>query len=133
MKRIFFDKLQGTISKIKLDLLTLWYAIRHPDMPKPLKILALCICAYAFSPIDLIPDFIPVLGYLDDIILLPVGVYLVFKFLPQSLLNRVREQAREHMEANLEKPKSYAGLLVVIVLWFLMSLGIYHLTNNIMD
>ena len=75
------ERLKGWARKVKRDGVTLWFASRHPEVPWPAKALGLFVVAYALSPIDLIPDFIPVLGYLDDLILLPLGIYLALKII----------------------------------------------------
>ncbi len=121
--------LKNIFAKIKLQLLTLWYAIKHPKTPAAAKYLAMFVCAYAFSPIDLIPDFIPVLGYLDDLILIPCGVYLVFKLLPENVLLECQQKAFLHLEQKRAKPKSYAGLIIIITLWLLILYGIFYLTT----
>src|SRR5688572_19463361 len=82
-------------------------------MPWHVRLLALRVAAYAFSPIDLIPDFIPVLGLLDDMILLPLGVWLVAKLTPDS----VWQQARERAHAAAEKPISRTAMIVIAALW----------------
>lgn len=71
--------------EIKLDALTLYFAYRHSQTPWYAKLLSGCVVAYAFSPIDLIPDFIPILGYLDDLILVPLGVWLSIKMIPPNV------------------------------------------------
>jgi uncharacterized membrane protein YkvA (DUF1232 family) len=73
--------------------------------------------AYALSPIDLIPDCIPVLGYLDDLIIVPVLVWLALKLVPIDVLKQSRDQAVEWINSNQSKPKSYVGLLIVLVIW----------------
>ena len=89
-------------------------------MPLTAKVLAFLTVAYALSPIDLIPDFIPVLGLLDDLILVPVLIWLTLKLTPKEILNQSRQQAQEWLALNRSKPKSYVGLLIVVALWILM-------------
>ncbi|MFZ3219454.1 MAG: DUF1232 domain-containing protein, partial [Rhodoferax sp.] len=79
--------------RIKRDAVTVYFAARDPRTPVYLRILALAIAAYALSPIDLIPDFIPVLGYLDDVLLLPLGIWLVVRLLPEPVLQASRAKA----------------------------------------
>jgi uncharacterized membrane protein YkvA (DUF1232 family) len=99
------------------EIATLWFCARHPRTPLSVKLLAAAVAAYAFSPIDLIPDFIPVLGYLDDLILLPIGVWLVLKLAPPDVIVECREQARIWMEAKRPKPRSYFGAALIAALW----------------
>ena len=73
---------------LKRDVLTVYFAARDPLTPRMLRLLAMAVAAYALSPIDLIPDFIPVLGYLDDLILLPIGLWAVRKLIPEAALER---------------------------------------------
>ena len=87
------DNLKAWAKRIKRDGVTLWFAGKHPDTPWYAKALGLLVVAYALSPIDLIPDFIPVLGYVDDILLLPALIWLTVKLLPQSVLAKCRVQA----------------------------------------
>jgi uncharacterized membrane protein YkvA (DUF1232 family) len=102
---------------LKNDGLTLWFACRHPDMPLVPKILALLVVAYFLSPIDLIPDFIPVLGYLDELILLPVAIYFILKIVPESVRLECRAQAGEWTAAHKPTPRSIAGAVIVMLLW----------------
>ncbi|MGL6162390.1 YkvA family protein [Microbulbifer sp.] len=100
--------------EMKLQLRVLYLASRDPRTPLVAKLVLLAIVAYALSPIDLIPDFIPVLGYLDDLILLPLGIYLAAKLVPPELWREL--QARAETEP-LSLPKSRRGAAFVIVCW----------------
>lgn len=100
-------------------MLALWFALKHPRVSGWAKAIAFVAVAYALSPIDLIPDFIPVLGYLDDLIIVPVLVWLALKLIPTDLMNQARDQAVEWINSNQSKPKSYAGLLFVLVVWLI--------------
>ncbi len=90
---------------LKRQALTVYFAARHPHMPWHARALALLVAAYAFSPIDLIPDFIPVLGLLDDLLIVPLGVALVLRLTPR----RVRDDARRTAEATSARPVSRAA------------------------
>jgi uncharacterized membrane protein YkvA (DUF1232 family) len=87
-------RLKAWARRLKANLILLWLCCRQPDMPWPPKAIALITVAYAISPIDLIPDFIPVLGYLDDVILLPLGIALAMRIIPDAVLSRCRPEAK---------------------------------------
>jgi uncharacterized membrane protein YkvA (DUF1232 family) len=103
---------------LKRESLVVYYAARDPRLPWHVRLLALLVAAYALSPIDLIPDFIPVLGYLDDLVLVPLGVALVIRLTPAHITADAREQAGRA----LEKPVSIAAAVVIALLW-LTALG----------
>ena len=88
-------------------------------MPFWAKVVCFIAVAYALSPVDLIPDFIPVLGYLDDLIIVPALVWLALKLIPTEVMNLAREQAVEWINSNQSKPKSYVGLTIVVVIWLI--------------
>jgi uncharacterized membrane protein YkvA (DUF1232 family) len=98
---------------IKRDVLALWIAARDPRVPWYAKTLAMAVAAYALSPIDLIPDFIPVLGYLDDLVIVPLGILLVVWLIPATLMAEFREQA----VAVATRPRSTAAAIVVVLVW----------------
>jgi uncharacterized membrane protein YkvA (DUF1232 family) len=100
----------------------LWFVSRHPRTPLAAKLLALVTVAYAFSPIDLIPDFIPVLGYLDEVVLLPIGIYVTMKLIPESVLAECRMQADDYLAQPHSEPRSYAGAVAIVVIWLLALL-----------
>jgi len=102
---------------IKRDALTLWFARNHPDTPWHAKALAVVVLAYALSPIDLIPDFIPVLGYLDDVLLLPALIWLAVRLLPPHVLAQARERAQDWMDRQGARPRSRVGAVLIVVLW----------------
>lgn len=79
------------------------------------------VAGYAFSPIDLIPDFIPVLGYLDDVLLLPLGIFIAIKLVPKDVMNQSRIEAKQWIEQNNRKPKSKLFILIVLI-WLLIIL-----------
>lgn len=111
------DKLKAWAKRIKRDGVTLWFAGKNPRTPWYAKALGVFVVAYALSPIDLIPDFIPVLGYVDDVLLLPVLIWLAIRLLPPEVLAECRSRAEEWMQANGSKPSSRAGALLVVMLW----------------
>ncbi|WP_315126645.1 YkvA family protein [Comamonas antarctica] len=115
------DRIKSWARRIKRDGVTLWFAARHPGTPWHAKALGLFVVAYALSPIDLIPDFIPVLGYLDDVLLLPALIWLAVKLLPAPVLAQCRAQADAWMAEKGAKPRSLAGAALVVMLW--LALG----------
>lgn len=100
---------------IKRDAIAVYFAARDPRTPWYAKALALCVAGYALSPIDLIPDFIPVLGYLDDLILVPLGILAVVWLVPANVMTESREAAARIAE----RPVSRAAAVVMVVVWVL--------------
>jgi len=99
--------------RVKRDAVAVYFAARDPRTPMFARGLAIAIAAYALSPIDLIPDFIPILGYLDDLLIVPVGLLLVIRLLPPEVLAASREKAN----ALLARPTSRAAALFMIAIW----------------
>ena len=98
--------------ELKRDVVALCLAARDPRVPWPAKLIAAVVAAYALSPIDLIPDFVPVLGYLDDLLLVPGGIWLAVRLIPAPLMAELRTLAEGR-----GRPSSRAGLLIVVALW----------------
>lgn len=113
----FIERSRHWARGIKRDAITLWFARKHPDMPWYAKAMGALVLAYALSPIDLIPDFIPVLGYLDDVILLPCLIWLTLKLIPATTLADSRLKAEAWMASKAAKPKSAFGAAVIVALW----------------
>ncbi len=103
--------------QLKAEAVTLWFCYRHPDTPLVAKVLAIGIVAYAFSPIDLIPDFIPVLGLLDEAILLPAAIWLALKFIPRPILDVCRAKATTWLAEQHAKPRQWLGAIIVAAVW----------------
>lgn len=99
----------------------LWYCYRNPRMPLAPKLCAMLVVAYALSPVDLIPDFIPVVGYLDELILLPVAIYLILKLIPAQLLEDSRAQAAQRLRTQPSTPVRYMAATLVVLGWVLMA------------
>jgi len=99
--------------RVRRDALTVYFAARHPETPLPVRLLALAVAAYALSPIDLIPDFIPVLGYVDDLLLVPLGVLLVVRLLPACVVDDARAQAL----AAVDRPISRWAAAIIMAVW----------------
>ena len=106
------------VHKIRVDAHAAWLAARDPRCPWHARLVGLAVAAYALSPIDLIPDFIPVLGLIDDAVLIPAGLWLFVRLLPEGMF----EQHRAVAEAASERPDSRAGVLIVIALWVAAAL-----------
>ena len=113
----FIDTIRAWARRIKRDALTLWFARSHPATPWYAKALGAFVVAYALSPIDLIPDFIPVLGYLDDLIIVPLGVWLVLKLVPGDVIAECRVEADLRIEEWRSAPKSRLAAAVIALLW----------------
>lgn len=101
------------VKRLKIDAHAAWLAARDPRTPWYARAFGLLVTAYALSPIDLIPDFIPVLGLLDDAVLIPLGIWLFVKMLPEGLF----EEHRAAAALAAERPTSMAGILMVIAIW----------------
>ena len=111
------EGLQRWAGELKAQVVTLWFCRRDPRTPLSAKIMAAAVVAYAFSPIDLIPDFIPVLGYLDDLLLIPLGVYLTIRLIPAPVLADARREADAWLAQRRSRPKSYWAAAVVLIIW----------------
>jgi len=111
------DTARSWARRIKRDGFTLWFAVKDARTPWHAKALAAFVVAYALSPIDLIPDFIPVLGYLDDVILLPGLIWLTVRLLPPDVLADSRAQAERLLDASAVRPRSLAGAVAIVVIW----------------
>lgn len=98
---------------LKQQTLIVYFAARDPRTTWPVRMLALFVAAYALSPIDLIPDFIPVLGYLDDLIIVPLGLMLVLRMVPPEVVRSAQEQAL----AAVERPVSRAMAVAIVAIW----------------
>lgn len=109
--------------QLKAELYALYLAYKDPRVPWYARLVAACVVGYAFSPIDLIPDPIPVLGYLDDLILIPLGIALAVRLIPPGVLDECRVQAREIIKQG--KPTNWLAAGVIVAIWLLLAvLGI---------
>ncbi|MCM3782144.1 YkvA family protein [Neobacillus mesonae] len=109
------EKIKAWAKQLKRKVFVLYYAYKNKRTPWYAKIFAVCVVAYAFSPIDLIPDFIPILGYLDDVILVPLGVALTLKMLPKAVIQESTVKAEERTEQG--KPKNWLVGGLIILVW----------------
>ncbi|MGZ2456942.1 YkvA family protein [Rhizobium anhuiense] len=98
---------------LKRDIVALWFAARDPRVPWHAKTVAGTVAAYALSPIDLIPDFIPVLGYLDDLLIVPLGIMLAIRLVPVEVMIELRTEAAKR----IERPSSRLGMIFILAVW----------------
>lgn len=107
------EQLRAWARALKRDVLAIWIAARDPRVPWYVKALAVAVAAYALSPIDLIPDFIPVLGYIDDLVIVPLGILLVVRLVSPQLMDEFRASAA----LQVERPRSTIAAAVIVLLW----------------
>lgn len=124
------ERLRTWARALKHDVMTLWFVLKHPDTPWYARALAAIITAYALSPIDLIPDFIPVLGYLDDLIIVPAGVWLLLRIVPAQVLTDSRSQSEQWFREQKKKPRSLVGLVIVLALWGVAAWVAYRVITD---
>ena len=116
--------------QLKVETYAIYLAYKDPRTPWYARIFAACVVGYAFSPIDLIPDPIPVLGYLDDLVLVPVGVALALKMIPQTVLAECREKAQAAMSQG--KPTNWTAAGVIMAIWLLLAvLAIFLIVRTV--
>lgn len=111
------------------ETLALWFAARDPRTPLTAKLLAGLVAAYALSPIDLIPDFIPVLGYLDDLLIIPAGIWLALKLVPVEVMAECRERAAAWQARQVGKPVSRLGAALVVLFWIVVGLLVWRVVQ----
>lgn len=112
-EKAMLDQAKRWAKGLKRDIVALWIAARDPRVPLTAKLVAGAVAAYALSPVDLIPDFIPILGYLDDLILVPLGILLAVRLIPGSLMTEFRAAAAERAG----RPISRSGLAFILAIW----------------
>ena len=112
------DGLKQRARRLKAELYALYLAYRDPRVPWYARVFAAGVVAYAISPIDLIPDFIPVLGYLDDLILVPLGIVLALRMIPPEVMAECRERAKEVSRES--RPTNWVAAAVIIGIWLLL-------------
>ena len=113
------DQVKAWAKSLKRDVVALWIAARDPRTPWYAKVAAGAVAAYALSPIDLIPDFIPVLGYLDDLLIVPVGILIVVKLIPAPLMEEYRSLAT----LRTDKPAGFGAVIFIISIWLVCLFG----------
>ena len=129
----FLERWKLRAKQLRVKTYALYLAYKDPRTPLYAKVFAACIVGYAFSPIDLIPDFIPILGYLDDVVLIPLGIVLAFKMIPETVIQECEEKARTALMQ--DPPRSRTAAVVIITIWFLLMalflLFILKVINNV--
>ncbi|NUN64003.1 DUF1232 domain-containing protein [Pseudanabaena biceps] len=113
------QQLKQQAKRLKTELYALYLACHDPRVPWYARAFAFCVVGYAFSPIDLIPDFIPVLGYLDDLILVPLGITLVLKMIPPDVMVECRVKAQSTTQH--KKPKNWLAAGIILIVWVLLA------------
>lgn len=109
----FRERLRGWARALKQDTLVVYYAARDPRTPWAVRLFAVAVAAYALSPIDLIPDFVPVLGYLDDVLIVPLGIAFVLRWLPEP----VKADAKARAAEAASRPTSRGMAAVIVAIW----------------
>ncbi len=127
----FIESWKQRARVLKIEVYALYLASKDPRVPLYAKVFAACVVGYAFSPIDLIPDPIPILGYLDDLVLIPLGVMLAIKMIPSVVLVECRDQAREVMKQG--KPVNRTAAVVIITIWLFMALLLILLVTRAIE
>ncbi|MNT25661.1 hypothetical protein D3C72_1611900 [compost metagenome] len=123
--KLMIKKLTRWAQQLKRKVLILYFAYKDERTPWTAKIFALCVVAYAFSPVDLIPDFIPVLGYLDDLILIPLGVAVTLRMIPRPVIEDCTIRAEQRL--NEKKPANWIAGSLIILVWILAFLWVTRL------
>lgn len=118
----FIHRLKQKARELKKDVMALYLAYRRPDVSWYAKLFAAVVVGYALSPIDLVPDFIPVLGYLDDLVLIPLGISLAIRMIPKTVMEECRKKAEEIFREG--KPTSKIAGAVIALLWLFILIVI---------
>ena len=124
------QNLKNGAKALKRKVVMLWFATQHPQTPWLPKVICIFVVAYALSPIDLIPDFIPILGFLDDVILLPALIWIALHLIPEHVIEESTLKSDEWWSTHSQKPQSKLGLFLVLVIWLICAVGLYVFFNN---
>ncbi|MDF2947551.1 MAG: hypothetical protein K0S51_2230 [Bacillales bacterium] len=123
------DRLISWAKMLKEKILLLYYSIKDPRLNILVKLFSMIIVGYALSPVDLIPDFIPVLGILDDLVILPIGIYLSLKMIPEEIITTAKVKLSNSSE---KLPKSWKSGLIILIIWtFILVLSANYIVNII--
>ena len=115
------SRVKDWAQRLKRDIVALWFACQHDRMPRGAKALAIFTVSYALSPIDLIPDFIPVLGFVDDAVILPGLIWLLLRMIPADVMTDCRSKAVQWLAAGSARPVSRVGAVAIVILWLLVA------------
>lgn len=127
-----FQRLRERALQLKADTLALWFCLRDPRTPLAAKLVAGLVVAYVLSPIDLIPDFIPVLGYLDELILVPAGLWLALKLVPPGVMADNRARAEQWLAEGRLRPRNLIAAAVILLVWIAAGgLLVYYLLRTL--
>lgn len=121
----WLQSLKDWAKRLEKQIIMLWFASKHPQMPLLPKILAVIAVAYVFSPIDLIPDFIPILGLIDNVLILPILIWLTLRFTPQQVIFDAEQQAEEWLEQQERRPQNYLVAVLIILIWLTLAVMAY--------
>jgi uncharacterized membrane protein YkvA (DUF1232 family) len=119
------ERLKRWANELKAQLLTLWFCRSHPDTPLLAKVAAAFVVAYAFSPIDLIPDFIPVIGHLDDLVIVPFGIFLVLRLIPAHVIAASRQKSDLWIAEKKNKPTNYFVAILIVTVWLALAYWVW--------
>jgi len=117
--------------QLKTEVYAIYLAYKDPRVPWYARVFAACVVGYAFSPIDLIPDPIPLLGYLDDLLIVPLGIVLAVKMIPPDVLTECRDHAQEIMHQG--KPVNRAAAVVIVAIWLVLAASIVALAVRLVN
>jgi len=116
------ERIKKFLNKVNNAVMSIYFAYQDPRTPRYLKVISFVLIAYVFSPLDLIPDFIPILGQLDDFILIPLVVFLLIKLLPKEVYQEAKKKVETTDER--EKPKMWQGIVIITAIWVLIGIMI---------
>ncbi|PXX64377.1 Uncharacterized membrane protein YkvA, DUF1232 family [Pseudomonas sp. LAMO17WK12:I10] len=119
------EQLRRWAKHLKRQTMVLWFCYRHPQTPWLPKWVSVVVVAYALSPIDLIPDFIPVLGYLDDVIILPLGILLAIRLMPPLVLEECHLKANEWEKNHAKRPVNRVAAALIVLIWLAVVAGVW--------
>jgi uncharacterized membrane protein YkvA (DUF1232 family) len=122
----FWDHIRQRAKQFRIDVFALYFAYQDPRLPMLARLFAACVVAYAFSPIDLIPDPIPVLGYLDDLVIIPLGVWLALKMIPAEVMAEARLKAGESVQQ--KNPVNWVAGAIILLIWLALAAIIIRFT-----
>jgi uncharacterized membrane protein YkvA (DUF1232 family) len=115
----FLEPIKQSAKQLKVEIFALYFAYKDPRVPLHARIFAACVVGYAFSPIDLIPDPIPVLGYLDDLVIVPLGIWLALKMIPSEVMVDSRIKARDRIQQ--KKPVNWVAGTIILLIWLALA------------